>query len=157
MNYTVAAKLRVSALELHSEILWWALLGFNPTLNHKDHLLPRYQWCESQLKRQPEAGSGKTLQNKWQFYSILTIALGKKKKKKKKRRLEMDDSSHSPFLAILRLLETIVHKESQGRVVNWLLFPASLFISTCLVLRFHFSGSHPLLLKKKIVLFKYRN
>lgn len=35
----------------------------------------------------------------------------------RKGRLEMDVSSHRPFLATLRLLETIAHKEC-ARVVN---------------------------------------
>lgn len=52
------------------------LAGFNPTLNHKQHLQPRSQWCKSQLKKHPEAGFNKTLQSKRQFYSILTIAWG---------------------------------------------------------------------------------
>lgn len=38
--------------------------------------------------------------------------------KEKKGRVEMDASSHRPFLATLHLLETIAHKESQAGVVN---------------------------------------
>lgn len=53
---------------------------------------------------QPEAESGKTLQNKKQFHTILTLIVGKEKKKKlEKYKLELDDSSHRRFLATLHL------------------------------------------------------
>lgn len=49
----------------------------------QDYLLPRKQLCKSQLKRQIETESRKTIKNKRQHHSLLiTILEGKKKKKK---------------------------------------------------------------------------